>query len=98
MLAGGAPARAMIFLFMSNLDSEQDAFTEIIEAEGHLIDSHLLERIMDKVIGHGAKFEIQRFEIGRTNEQFSHLVMKVLASQSSVLQELLVELLELGCH
>jgi len=73
-------------------------FTETIEAEGHLIDSHLLERIMDKVISHGAKFEIQSFEIGRTNEQFSHLTMKVLAAQSAALEELLVELLELGCH
>ncbi len=79
-------------------EASHDTFSEIIEAEGHLIDSHLLERIMDKVISHDAKFEIQRFEIGRTNEQFSHLAMKVLAAQSSSLQELLVELLELGCH
>ena len=88
----------MIFLSMSNLPPNNDPFSEIIEAEGHLIDSHLLERIMDKVIVHGAKFEIQRFEIGRTNEQFSHLVMKVLAPEAAALQELLVELLELGCH
>ena len=33
-------------------------FTETIEAEGHLIDSHLLEAVFDKVIEHGAKFEI----------------------------------------
>lgn len=72
--------------------------SQIIEAEGHLIDSHLLEAIMDRVIEHGAKFEIQRFEIGRTNEQFSHLVMKVVAQEAGKLDELLVELLALGCH
>ena len=72
--------------------------TEIIEAEGHLVDSHLLEAIFDKVIEHGARFEIMRFEIGRTNEQFSHLVMKVLASDGRVLEELLEELLPLGCY
>src|SRR6267154_3588818 len=72
--------------------------SETIEAEGHLIDSHLLEGIMDKVIGHGARFEIQRFEIGRTNEDFSHLVMKVIAPGAETLEELLVELLALGCH
>lgn len=72
--------------------------SELIEAEGHLIDSHLLEAIFDKVIEHGARFEIQRFEIGRTNEEFSHLVMKVLAPDDQVLQELLEELLALGCH
>ncbi len=72
--------------------------TETIEAEGHLIDSHLLEAVFDKVIEHGAKFEIVKFEIGRTNEQFSHLVMKVHAPDDSVMPELLEELLALGCH
>lgn len=72
--------------------------TETIEAEGHLIDSHLLEAVFDKVIEHGAKFEIVKFEIGRTNEQFSHLVMKVHAPEAGVLGELLEELLALGCY
>ena len=72
-------------------------FTETIEAEGHLIDSHLLEAVMDKVIEHGARFEIVKFEIGRTNEQFSHVVMKVFAPTEPVLGELLEELLALGC-
>ncbi len=72
--------------------------TEIIEAEGHLIDSHLLEAVFDKVIEHGAKFEIVKFSIGRTNEEFSHLVMKVHAPEAAVLPELMEELLALGCH
>jgi len=72
--------------------------TEVIEAEGHLVDSHLLEAIFDKVIEHGARFEIVRFDLGRTNEEFSHLVMKVLAPESRVLEELLEELLPLGCY
>jgi len=72
--------------------------TETIEAQGHLIDSHLLEAVFDKVIGHGAKFEIVKFQIGRTNEEFSHLVMKVHAPEAAVMGELLEELLALGCH
>ena len=71
--------------------------TETIEAEGHLIDSHLLEAVFDKVIEHGARFEIVKFDIGRTNEQFSHLVMKVHAGEAAVLGELLEDLLALGC-
>ena len=72
--------------------------TETIEAQGHLIDSHLLEAVFDKVIEHGAKFEIVKFQIGRTNEEFSHLVMKVHAPEAAVMGELLEELLALGCH
>jgi lysine-ketoglutarate reductase/saccharopine dehydrogenase-like protein (TIGR00300 family) len=72
--------------------------SELIEARGHLIDSHLLESIMDKVIEYGARFEIQRFEIGRTNEEYSQLVMKVVAEDGAALGELMEELLALGCH
>ena len=72
--------------------------TETIEAVGHLIDSHLLEAVFDRVIEHGAKFEIVKFEIGRTNEQFSHLVMKLHAAEATVLDELLDQLLALGCY
>jgi lysine-ketoglutarate reductase/saccharopine dehydrogenase-like protein (TIGR00300 family) len=72
--------------------------TETIEAQGHLIDSHLLEAVFDKVIEHGSKFEIVKFQIGRTNEEFSHLVMKVHAPDAEVMGELLEELLALGCH
>ena len=70
--------------------------SELIEAQGHLIDSHLLENIMDKVISRGARFEILRFEIGRTNEQFSQLVMKVLSEDPAALAELMEDLLDWG--
>jgi lysine-ketoglutarate reductase/saccharopine dehydrogenase-like protein (TIGR00300 family) len=72
--------------------------SEVVEAEGHLIDSQLLNLIFDKVIERGGSFEVLHFDIGRTNEDFSHLRLKVTAGTAAALQSLLEELMPLGCH
>ena len=42
-------------------------FEEVVEAEGHLIDSHVMEQIFDKVVESSGRFEVEQFRIGRTN-------------------------------
>ena len=72
--------------------------SEIVEAEGHLIDSQLLNSIFDKVIERHSKFEVLQFAIGRTNDEFSRLKLKVTAPDSHTLRHLLEDLMPLGCH
>ena len=72
--------------------------SEIVEAEGHLVDSQLLNAIFDKVIERRGRFDVQRFEIGRTNDEFSHLRLKVTAPDEALLATLLADLMPLGCH
>jgi lysine-ketoglutarate reductase/saccharopine dehydrogenase-like protein (TIGR00300 family) len=75
-----------------------DPASEVVEAEGHLVDSQLLNLIFDKVIERGGAFEVQHFDIGRTNEDVSHLRLKVTAATPTALQRLIEELMPLGCH
>ena len=75
-----------------------EAFSEIVEAEGHLIDSRLLAAVFDKVIERGARFDVLRFSIGRTNEEFSELELRVTSDTREGLRELVEELIPLGCH
>ena len=72
-------------------------FQEVVEAEGHLIDSHIMENIFDKVVEYHGRFEVQEFRIGRTNVEPSHLRMLVETPDASLLARLLEGLLELGC-
>jgi lysine-ketoglutarate reductase/saccharopine dehydrogenase-like protein (TIGR00300 family) len=72
-------------------------FHEVVEAEGHLIDSHIMENIFDKVVEYHGRFEVQEFRIGRTNVEGSYLRMLVETPDSSSLAHLLESLLELGC-
>ena len=39
-----------------------------------------------------------RFDIGRTNDEFSRLELKVTAPEPAVLRQLLEDLMPLGCH
>ena len=72
-------------------------FQEVVEAEGHLIDSHIMENIFDKVVEHNGRFEVEQFRIGKTNSEPSYLRLKVQTADDDSLQRLLNALLELGC-
>jgi len=72
-------------------------FQEVVEAEGHLIDSHIVENIFDKVVEYNGRFEVQEFRIGRTNTEGSYLRLKVQVADGPSLDRLLESLLELGC-
>jgi len=70
----------------------------IVSAEGHLVDSQLLKSIFDRVIDRGGEFEVQHFELGRTNDDYSKLTLKVSAADAATLARLVEDLLPLGCH
>jgi lysine-ketoglutarate reductase/saccharopine dehydrogenase-like protein (TIGR00300 family) len=72
-------------------------FQEVVEAQGHLIDSHIMENIFDKVVEYSGRFEVEQFRIGRTNSEPSYLRLKVEVADDDSLQRLLNALLELGC-
>jgi lysine-ketoglutarate reductase/saccharopine dehydrogenase-like protein (TIGR00300 family) len=69
----------------------------VVEAEGHLIDSHIMERIFDAVVECGGRFEVERFHIGRTNSEPSHLRLRVEAPAVEGMEQMLAQLLTLGC-
>jgi len=72
--------------------------SEIVEAEGHLIDSQLLNLMFDTIVRHESAFEVLEFRIGRTNEEPSFVSMRVSSQTSAVLTEVLEELMTLGCR
>jgi lysine-ketoglutarate reductase/saccharopine dehydrogenase-like protein (TIGR00300 family) len=72
--------------------------TAVVGAEGHLIDSNILNAIFDKVIERGGAFEVLSFAIGRTNEEFSRISLKVSTPGAAALQRLVEDLMQLGCN
>jgi lysine-ketoglutarate reductase/saccharopine dehydrogenase-like protein (TIGR00300 family) len=79
------------------MSSNQHTVTEVVEAQGHLIDSHIMERIFDTVVEFNGKFEVERFQIGRTNSDPSHLRLRIEAPDPRQMQGLLEALVSLGC-
>jgi len=72
-------------------------FQEMVEAEGHLIDSHVMEQIFDKVVECSGRFEVDQFRIGRTNSDPSFLRLRVEAPSGEVMERMLQQLMDLGC-
>jgi lysine-ketoglutarate reductase/saccharopine dehydrogenase-like protein (TIGR00300 family) len=71
--------------------------TEVVEAHGHLIDSHIMERIFDTVVEFQGRFEVEKFTIGRTNGDPSHLRLKIEAPGHNTMHLMLEALISLGC-
>lgn len=70
---------------------------EIVEAEGHLIDSHIMEQIFDAVIEYHGRFEVEHFHIGKTNADPSRLRLRVEAPDRASFDKMLSQLHALGC-
>ncbi len=70
----------------------------MVTAEGHLVDSQVLKTIFDRIVERGASFEVQDFVLGRTNDDFSKLTLKISAPQPALLARLVEDLVPLGCR
>src|SRR3984957_13214407 len=73
------------------------SFEEVVEAEGHLIDSHVMEQIFDKVVESSGRFEVEQFRIGRTNGDPSYLRLRVETPTRQQMDHVLAQLLAIGC-
>ncbi|MCA8955823.1 MAG: TIGR00300 family protein [Planctomycetes bacterium] len=69
---------------------------DTVTLEGHIIDSDVLRRVLDKIVEQGARFEFEEFRIGRTNEEASFARLAVRADQPEALDRVLESLSYLG--
>ena len=72
--------------------------SEVVEAEGHLIDSQILNVVFDTVVKHAASFDVLKFNIGRSNDEPSSISMRISAPTEETLGKVLEELVALGCR
>ena len=66
--------------------------TEVVELEGHIIDSLILAKVMDVVLTAGADYRVLELDVGRTNADTSLARLEVTAADDAALAALLVEL------
>jgi lysine-ketoglutarate reductase/saccharopine dehydrogenase-like protein (TIGR00300 family) len=70
--------------------------TRIVELRGHIIDSLMLPRIMDELMGLGVEYEIQRLDIGLRKDEPSYARLEIAAPTAELLQTALSEVQALG--
>jgi len=69
-----------------------------LTAEGHLIDTGMMSRILNVVLEDGGTYELLRFDIGRTVGDYSKVEMEVRAPDETRLSTILDNLVALGCR
>ena len=69
---------------------------EVVELEGHIIDSNILSKVLDKIISMGGDFEIEKLEVGKTNEDKSYARILVKGKDGEHLDNILREIQQLG--
>ncbi|MDQ1414637.1 MAG: hypothetical protein QOF81_250 [Acidimicrobiaceae bacterium] len=66
--------------------------SEVVEIEGHIIDSLILAKVMDLILAAGADYRVLEVEIGKTNVDMSRARLDVSTPDADALQSLLDEL------
>lgn len=70
----------------------------VVTAEGHLVDSQILNAIFDRVIERGGTFEVLHFDLGRTNQDVSRLTLRVSTGTAEGIAQLVENLIPFGCR
>src|SRR5438128_7193392 len=68
------------------------AASEVVELEGHIIDSLTMAKVMDVILAAGADYNIIDVAIGKTNADVSRALIEVTADDEESLDALLSEL------
>jgi lysine-ketoglutarate reductase/saccharopine dehydrogenase-like protein (TIGR00300 family) len=72
--------------------------SEVVEVEGHIIDSLTLAKVLDVIVAAGADYRIVDVEIGKSSTDFSRAQLEVIADDEDDLASLLVELQAHGAN
>lgn len=67
-----------------------------IELKGHILDSHILPRVLDAIIEHGGDFTIEHITIGKTNADPSYARLVVTAPDRAALEQVWEAIQPLG--
>jgi lysine-ketoglutarate reductase/saccharopine dehydrogenase-like protein (TIGR00300 family) len=70
--------------------------SRIIRLEGHLLDSGLINRALDKIVEAGGSFQVLKFDLGEQRQSTSSAEIKVSAPSHEVMEAILSQLIDLG--
>ena len=105
MLAGGA-VKCLTLLLDQDLgpnaaqrpDQKSPLQTTRLSLQGHLLDTGLLNRVVDTVTEAGGSCCVEDFEVGERQDQASSAAIRVTAPSSDRLDDLVGELMRLGAQ
>jgi lysine-ketoglutarate reductase/saccharopine dehydrogenase-like protein (TIGR00300 family) len=72
--------------------------SRVVELEGHIIDSGMMQSAFGIVMDHGGSFDVEEFSIGRRKDEESHARLVVTADTDADLQAIVHDLHQEGAN
>ncbi|MDQ2733334.1 MAG: TIGR00300 family protein, partial [Armatimonadota bacterium] len=70
--------------------------SRVVRLDGHLLDSGLLNRALDRVMQSGGSFQVLNFHLGEQKHSPSSAEIKITAPSAAVMEPILQDLIDLG--
>jgi lysine-ketoglutarate reductase/saccharopine dehydrogenase-like protein (TIGR00300 family) len=96
--AGGAAKCLTLKVTEPHQESPQSSTVQnrTIKLEGHLLDSGLVNRVLDTIVAGGGSFQVANFKLGEQRLDTSVAEVKVSAPDSIVMADIMGQLIDLG--
>ncbi len=70
--------------------------SRVIQLEGHLLDSGLVNQVLDTIVAGGGSFQVMNFNLGNQRIDTSRAEVKVSAPDGEVMADIMGQLIDLG--
>jgi len=70
--------------------------SRVIHLEGHLLDSGLVNRVLDTIVESGGSFQVLQFNLGEQRQSPSQADVRVMAPDAAVMDAIMAQLIDLG--
>ena len=70
--------------------------SRVVQLEGHLLDSGLLDRALDIAVDNGGSFQVQEFHLGKQRQSASTAKIQISAPSQAVLDKIVSQLINIG--
>jgi lysine-ketoglutarate reductase/saccharopine dehydrogenase-like protein (TIGR00300 family) len=96
--AGGAAKCLTLRVTEPRLPSPQSSSIQsrVIHLEGHLLDTGLVNRVLDTIVAGGGSFQVLNFNLGEQRQDPSVAEVKVSAPDGAVMADIMGQLIDLG--
>jgi lysine-ketoglutarate reductase/saccharopine dehydrogenase-like protein (TIGR00300 family) len=96
--AGGAAKCLTLRMTEPRQESPQASTIQnrVIHLEGHLLDSGLVNRVLDTIVAGGGSFQVLNFNLGEQRLDVSAAEVKVSAPDAAVMADIMGQLIDLG--
>jgi lysine-ketoglutarate reductase/saccharopine dehydrogenase-like protein (TIGR00300 family) len=70
--------------------------SRVVHLEGHLLDTGLVNRVLDTIVSGGGSFQVLNFNLGKQRQDHSAAEVKVSAPDAAVMQDIMGQLVDFG--